>query len=736
MLHPSIQRQLWRMQWTELRPLQVKAIKQVLQTDQNIILSAATASGKTEAAFLPILSSIADELEGSIRVMYVGPLKALINDQFQRIEDLCQYLEAPVFRWHGDVGASHKTRLISKPGGVLLITPESLESLFVNRSEYLKKIFHGLRFVVIDELHSFLENERGTHLKSLLSRLCNVVHGNSFRTVALSATIGDSQTAKEFISTDCPNRVQYLVEDSESQEIRYRIHGYLAPSFKKDTPENQKVAEEHRRAIAEDIAKHCHGQSNLVFANSRADVEELADLTKQVGHSQRLTDLFMVHHGSLSRLIREDTEKVMQSDRPATTFCSSTLEMGIDIGNVRMVGQIGSSWSVSSQLQRLGRSGRHQDQPRIMRVYLDCPEPNESDDVLDRLHLSLIQAIAISELMIQKWIEPPLRPKCDLSTLIQQVISMIAQTGGLKANAIFEQLCSRGPFRDITASMFTMLLKELGSRDVIEQMAEGDLILGLKGEQIRRDRGFYAAFATAEEYAIIHDSQQLGSLEIAPNQNEHILFAGKRWLVTEVSEERHEIYVVPAKGWRRPKFSGGAGVVHPRIRQEMKEVLLSEKQYSYLDEKAANILNMARQSARQSGACSKTFLKLGEHQTALMTWTGTRLQDTLAAMFRFGGIVPEITPIALIFRLPEQRLKNAIVSLAQSPPTGMEIACHIQPRLLRKYDWLLSDYMLNTQIAQSRLELEGALEFINELGRINIASATGVRRTPRLGFCS
>src|SRR5688500_4522407 len=162
------------MGWTKLRTLQVESIRHVLRSLDDLLICAATASGKTEAAFLPILSKIADEPVGSVRAIYVGPLKALINDQFERVGELCAYLEVTVYSWHGDVTASKKANQVQSAGGVLLITPESLESLFVNRSQHLSRLFAGLRFVVIDELHSFLDNERGLHLLSLLGSVQGV----------------------------------------------------------------------------------------------------------------------------------------------------------------------------------------------------------------------------------------------------------------------------------------------------------------------------------------------------------------------------------------------------------------------------------------------------------------------------------------------------------------------------------------------------------------------------------
>lgn len=171
LLAPGVQRQLYAMGWPSLRPIQADAIRAFSGTGNDLLIMAETAGGKTEAAFLPVLSAISDEPSGSVRALYVGPLKALINDQFGRLEDLCTHLEVGVHRWHGDVPASRKAALVKEPGGVLLITPESLESLLINRTGHLERLFGGLRAVVIDEVHSFLEGERGLHLASLLVRL-------------------------------------------------------------------------------------------------------------------------------------------------------------------------------------------------------------------------------------------------------------------------------------------------------------------------------------------------------------------------------------------------------------------------------------------------------------------------------------------------------------------------------------------------------------------------------------
>jgi ATP-dependent Lhr-like helicase len=730
MLHPGIQRQLWRMGWRSLRPLQVNSIKAILDSEHHVILSAATASGKTEAAFLPILSRIAHEPIGSVRAMYVGPLKALINDQFGRVADLCSHLEVPVYHWHGDVSAKEKTQLVEQPGGVLLITPESLESLFVNRSQYLPKVFGGMRFVVIDELHSFLDNERGLHLRSLLSRvrqLMTMMPGcKPYRVAALSATIGDLSLARKFVDPDRPDDVQVLLDNADEKELKYRIHGYCMPAMPEPDEDGLEVGETDfeakddpllpcLRSMAGDIVRHCAGHSNLVFANSKADVEVFADLAKDIAKEQRLNDPFLVHHGSLSAFIREDTEQTMKSGRAATAFCSATLEMGIDIGSVAMVGQIGPSWSVASQLQRMGRSGRKEGQPRVMRVYVECGEPGPRADIFDRLHLPLIQAIAITELMLGKWLEPPRPPACDLSTLTQQVISTISETGGLPASAIFERLCHRGPFSDIPHDLFTKLLRNLGGQDVIEQADNGDLILGLKGERLRKDKGFYACFATDEEFSVLHDGQVLGTIQVAPRGRDHLLFAGRRWIVMDVDIEHHEIHVQPARGWKRPKFTGGPGEVHSEVRRKMREVLVCDREYPYLDKQALDLLAYARRFAAEADVCNQPLLKLGPRRCALMTWAGSRVQDTLGAMFRAQGLECGDEGVGLSLKAPAEALHRAVADLESRPWNPLDLARTVEPKLRRKYDWLLNQELLEICVSQSVLDCQAATKLLKGL---------------------
>ena len=293
--------------------MQERAIEAVLTTDNDLILAAPTASGKTEAAFLPILSAILAEPASSVRAMYVSPLKALINDQFRRLEGLCEYAEIPVHRWHGDVAAASKQKLIERPSGVLLITPESLESLFINRSSALPRLFRHLSFVVIDELHAMLGRERGTHLRSLLHRLEPHAVGG-FRFAALSATLGDLSGAAHWLRPDAPERVTVLKDDAETKAIRYRVHAYWNNPPSKENPPTDKSddAESERSDLFfADVFRFHVGMKNLVFANTKSDVEEITDRMNELCRRDGRAEEFLVHHGSLSREVREHAEVTM-----------------------------------------------------------------------------------------------------------------------------------------------------------------------------------------------------------------------------------------------------------------------------------------------------------------------------------------------------------------------------------------------------------------------------------------
>ena len=295
-LHPKIQQWVWRRGWQELRPAQVAAAAPILGGDRDVIISAATAAGKTEAAFLPICSALlhAPATDPGIEVLCVSPLKALINDQHGRLEDLCAELDVAVHRWHGDVGSHKKAKLLKAPSGILLITPESLEALFVLHGIGVAALLASLRYVVVDELHAFIGTERGAQLQSLLHRVELVIRHRVPR-IALSATLGDLRLAADFLRPGAGSEAVSIEGDDDGQELQLQLRGYriVAPMLNAtEAIEAEKagvdvttedVTEGDKVTIAEHLFKVLRGTDNLVFANARRDVETYVDLLTTMG---------------------------------------------------------------------------------------------------------------------------------------------------------------------------------------------------------------------------------------------------------------------------------------------------------------------------------------------------------------------------------------------------------------------------------------------------------------------
>ena len=357
-LHVKVQEWIWQRRWTELRDAQELAIPLVLEGRRDVIISAATASGKTEAAFLPIASQLL-EMNGEGLAVYISPLKALINDQFLRMEGLFGACDLPVHPWHGDIGASKKSSFEKNPRGALLITPESLESIFVRRGFYVGSTFRLLKVVVVDELHSFINTQRGLQLGSLLTRL-EAVLGRRVPRIGLSATLGDMRLAAEFLRPGEAANTDLVESRAPGQEVRLLIKGYEEPLFcPEEGSGSRSNSDEGIAAVASarDLFKAFRGSKNLAFANSRRRVEEFTDHLVRLCESESLPIEFYAHHGSLSKEMREDVESILKEpDRSATAVCTSTLEMGIDIGQVKSVAQLDPPFAVASLLHRIRNS--------------------------------------------------------------------------------------------------------------------------------------------------------------------------------------------------------------------------------------------------------------------------------------------------------------------------------------------------------------------------------------------
>lgn len=626
--------------WRELRDIQARAVHDIVDSNDDVIVAASTAGGKTEAAFLPLISQVLDAPSnvGGFDLLYIGPLKALITDQAGRLNDICQDADLPVVPWHGDVSQSVKSRALKAPRGILLITPESLEALFVRRGLEIPRLFGATRAVVIDELHSVLDSERGVQMRSLLTRLELAVK-HPIRRIGLSATLGDMGLTRAYLRPDAPDTVRMIEAEGGGAELRLQLRGYMSGDEDENTPSATD-------AIAAHLFKHLRGSDNLVFAGARQNVEIYADRLRALCEAEYLPQEFYPHHASLSREHRDFVERRLKDGgKPTTAICTSTLELGIDIGDVACVAQIGAPFSVASLRQRLGRSGRRAGQPSILRQYAVEARLSSDSNFVDQLRLGLVRSIAMIELLLEEWCEPPKPQALHLSTMVHQILSVIAERGGAQANRLFRILCQDGPFRQVSSAQFLDVLRALGSPEtaLIEQSENGTLLLGRVGEKLVEHYSFYAVFQTPEEYRLIAQGRELGTLPIdnvlAPGMM--VIFSGRRWLVQEVHDRDRVIMVIPAKAGVPPIFGGDPGEIHDRVIERMFDILEGDLQPSYADQAALRLLDEARQNYARLGFVQSVIVETGPCSSLVATRCGTVKTTTLALALRSFGFTVE-----------------------------------------------------------------------------------------------
>ncbi len=737
LLHEKLRRWVWEQNWTSLRDIQEEAIDAILRTSDDILISAATAGGKTEAAFLPICSRILADREeqesgsserrlaAGVQALYVGPLKALINDQWGRLDALCESMAIDVHRWHGDVSQAAKNRLMRDPKGILLITPESLEALFVNRGYGLDGTFGALTEIVIDELHAFPGTERGVQLQSLLHRI-EVLLKRRVRRIGLSATLGDMEIAAKFLrprevfprlllqqpSSSAGlgrSRVRAIVSEETAPELLVQIRGYLhsEPRLNSSASSEEESESAPMRGVAAHLFKVLRGSNNLIFANDRGSVEELSDRLRQLCEEKRTPREFWPHHGNLSKELRIDVERMLKAGGlPISVVCTSTLEMGIDIGAVKSIAQVGVPPSVASLRQRLGRSGRR-GQPPELRVYIIEAEVTAKTDPHKAIRVGLVESIAMLELLFGRWTEPPSNGTIHPSTLVQQILSMIAQYGGIKANEAWKTLCATGPFLGVTPELFAGLLRSLAKHDLIVQSADGTLLHGKRGEQIVGHYSFYAAFVSPEEYELACGATTLGTLPIRDPLPEGglVIFAGRRWRVVSVDEDRKRIEVVPSPGGKVPPFTGpGSGLVHDEVRRRMLSLYVRDDVPAFLNSEASSLLNEGRENFRRMGLGRNRIIRSGDC-LLLFPWTGDRAMNRLCAQLRLRGLdVVKDHVVLEVSRCESERLEREIEAISKSePPDGSTLVTGILNKKRQKYDDFLTEELLDLGYASQYL---------------------------------
>ncbi len=738
---PFIQDYIYKYNWENLREVQIKAAEVLFESENSLLLTSSTASGKTEAAFFPIISRLWQEDPKSFGALYVAPLKSLINDQFSRLEEVLDMSGIPVFHWHGDVAASHKNKALNEPRGILQITPESLESMLMNRSNDIVRLFCDLRYIILDEVHTLTGTDRGNQMLCQLCRISRLIGHDPVR-VGLSATIGDTDIAARWLGAGSKRAV--TVVGAKDQRTSWRLgmdHFFIGSPSEDQTgsrnpilsdAENGTQEKEHSVPVDagfEYIYDCSADKKCLIFSNSREETEYLTATLRQIAERRGAPDVFQIHHGNLSASIREEAEMKLKDEEIRTVTCATvTLELGIDIGRLERILQLDSPTTVSSLLQRLGRSGRRGTPPEMMMVFRE-EDPLPNTPLPQLMPWGLLRAIAIVQLYIEeRFIEPPSIKKLPFSLLFQQTLSILAASGELTPKALAERVLSLPPFGEVKKEQYKTLLVSMIKNDFLEMTEEKGLIIGLKGERLINSFKFYAVFKDSEDYTVRSGSDEIGTITTPPPVGDRFALAGRVWEVEELDIQRKLIYVKEVKGKMEISWPGDFGEIHTRILERMKQVLAEDTVYPYLKKNARERLDVARRVARNTGMLESPTVHLGGYTWCLFPWLGTRSFRTLrkliakhASKFKISGIEYEGCYF-MTFKMERGngdafiRYLNDVISTE-----GIDLNSLVSPSeapVFEKYDDYIPSELLRDAFVADRLRGDEVIKRIAELAAL------------------
>ena len=775
---PFVQDFIYNHNWENLRSIQVAAADAIFNTDENVLLTASTASGKTEAAFFPILTELWENPPASVGAIYIGPLKALINDQFYRLGDLCEEADIPVWHWHGDVSASHKAKMLKHPSGILQITPESLEALLMHKHAAVPRLFCDLRYVVIDEVHSLLRGDRGGQTLCLIERLGRMAGVNP-RRIGLSATIGDPERTGAFLASGTgrgciiprfeePRRVwrlsmeHFYMTGPQATERALQDHGpqqadvlkvervaggedrgganddgsRMAPRALPD-PDGATVLDADDNALLAPtdtapndadpgigyIFERTRGRKCLVFVNSREEAEAVCSMLRSYCEARHEPDRFLIHHGNLSASYRETAEDIMRDEEQLqTTVTTATLELGIDIGRLERAFQIDAPFTVSSFLQRMGRTGRRDDPPEMHFVMREeQPEPRSM--MPETVPWKLIQGIALVQLYREeKWVEPPALDRLPYSLLYHQVMATLASCGELSPAELAQRVLTLSYFHRVSADDLRVLLHHLIDTDQVEVTEGGGLIVGISGERITNSFKFYAVFQENEEFTVRCESSELGTIVNPPPAGERIAIAGHCWLVEEVDWKRHLVFCTQVKGRVPAYFGDCAGDINTHVLERMKRALEEHDAYPYLLGNARARLAQARHVAANAGVAgrdSRPLINLGGDTWALFPWLGSYAFLALERLLKIKcadelglkGLDPS-RPYFMQFRMKadEETFYRVVAAEAEADFAPIDLVYPGEVPYFDKYDEMLPAELVRKGFAEGVLDIEGMRE--------------------------
>lgn len=724
-LAPFIQEFIYQNKWEELHGNQVAACEVILESQDNLLLSSGTASGKTEAAFLPVLTDIYEKPSHSVGVLYISPLKALINDQFKRMEQLLLDSNIPVTKWHGDASATAKNRLIKNPEGILQITPESLESLITNKRGACMNLFCDLRYVIIDEVHHFMRDVRGLQLLCVLERLKKLT-GADPRRIGLSATLGDVSAAEKWLNTGTDRKCASPIADEGKKRVKLHIERFVNYADKRDFVERDGTGnvvdadsggDIGTREHYEYLFRHTMDKKTIIFANSREEIELVMANLREIALKNKAPDVYRVHHGNVSALLRENTEDEMKSaDEKIVTGATVTLELGIDIGSLDQVVQVGSPLNVSSFAQRLGRCGRRGQVPRLLFTLVESIKINSSD-VLGPINWEFIRMTAIIELYFKnKWLEPIPPRNHAYNLLYHQTMSCLKSNGEMSAAGLAQTVLTLGCFKEISQEDYKRLLLHLIEIEQLQRTERGGLVIGREGEKIVNSHKFLTVFLAPEYFLVKDENRTIGTVDKAYQVGVRFALAGMSWETVDINEKSKVIFVKKIPGISVVDWDVDFEVeFHTVLVRKMRELLKSNDPFPYMSDRCAQRISEMRYISRNTGILDTLVTALSDKKYAIFPWIGTRQLMTLHFALlqrKVKNKMPWITSIYLevIFDGGREELENIVADILRSDLDLYELPLPDKIQVLGKYNEFVPFYLLRKQFIEDYLDFEGLKE--------------------------
>lgn len=705
-LHPSLQHAIvHELGWRQLRPVQDLAVRTILDGHNTVIL-APTAGGKTEASIFPVLSRILDERdleEGGdeeVRTLYVCPIRALLNNQEERIQSYAAMVGLRAFKWHGDVGASQKKGFKREPTSILMTTPESLEVMLISERTDAATLFRKLRAIVVDEIHAFAADDRGAHLVSILERLRRFCDRDLQR-IGLSATVGNPTTIGAWLQG--------------SSERSFVLVDPPKPPAERDLVVELAADLEDAAAAARGIG---WGKKSLVFVESRAEAERMAAAM----HAPRTDDdplrdelQVFVHHSAVSRADRQLAEQQFTSGRNTAIVCTSTMELGIDVGDLDLVMQLGAPSSVASLLQRMGRTGRRPGARSNYRFFCVGDEP-------------LLQSLALVRLMSRGWVEDvePIAQAAHI--LAHQILALSLQEGGVSRHRVLQHVAPAYCFRGLEPADVDALVDTMVERRIL-YASDGLLSLGEEGERRYGRQNFfelYAVFSAPSVVRVMYRRTEIGTVQSlfirsCMDREEGLLFrlAGRSWAVTHVELDRGLVQVVPASRGRVPSWLGFPSMLSYELCQEMKRALADDAEPPWLTAPALRELGLLRRS--YEGLVEPGVAPIeasgGSHQWhtfaggAINRLLASALEDVGAGKWTAGNLTLKPTsPIA------DAVVTDAISRLREVdwPAQARRYVARVSHLQVSKFQACLPDELETRLLIERLTDVEGTSRFVRE----------------------